>query len=158
AVLSQMRFSAPAEIYSGIHSPDELAPLGPAGPAVVAGQPLGSPVAAALDTAARTLGAPLALGHVGILAVAPLRPGANLPALGLPHLIVPVLVPDQGVGNLVQDDVSHVLLAVSLDVVDRQADTTRPKPEGVGAEPGTPARPVEGELPAGQAVLRHQGQ
>src|SRR5262245_48978616 len=98
-----------------------------------------------------TLGSPLALRHIGLSTR--LRPRPNLDALPLPHPIVPMVRPNQGVRNLVQNGVLNLLPGVvSINEVNGQLNS----PTGVHAEPHGLFPTIEAKVPVAEPVLGHQ--
>src|SRR5208283_5360793 len=103
--------------------------------------------------AANTPGLPPAFRHVTMSAA--YRPGSDLDALLLPHLVVPVARTDQGMGDLVQDRVPNFFhRVVPLHEVDRKPDDL----PVVDAQAHRLLAAIEPERPTVKAVLGHQVQ
>src|SRR5262245_43866270 len=118
-----------------------------------AGRRLRPAVAVERLPTARALGPPLPFGHVDLFAVAALRLRPDLPALRPPDAVVAVPRADERVGDLVQDRVAHLVVAVALDEVGRQLDAAGFVAAGIEADAGPADVRVQPELPVGQPVF-----
>ena len=129
----------------------EPAGAGSAGTAVVAPALERATVAAVAGLAAGADRLPAARRHAGH-AVHALRAGPDLPAHPLPLGTMSRGRAGEGVGDLVQQAVAHLVFAVGLDEVLRQLDPLAAEP----AQPQSALAAVEAETPCVQAVAVHQ--
>jgi hypothetical protein len=104
-----------------------------------------------VSSAATAPSFPPTFRHVSV--ATPHRPGSDLDALPLPHLVVTVAGTDQGVGNFMQDGVPNLLqLVVPLHEVDGKLDGL----PVINAKAHCLLAAVEPERPAVQTVGSHE--
>ncbi len=107
-------------------------------------------------TAPRTGCLPASGRHSDFVSVTPVGPGPDLATLRPPYPIVTVSSANQGVRDLVQDRVPHLVVGVPFDEVGGEFDPSGRPSVGGEADPRPTDIRVEPELPPTQPMRCHQ--